>query len=202
MTESSAVLETARTMLTILVDGPQWKRGNPENTAILVLPGIYQEYRIQGGVNLWKQNQNQRLWIAGTRGDPTYTRDQIVQVAGVDSPNIICQGFANHTPDQMHWCQEMLRDNPEVSHLIMATAAYHLPRCVLTNVVAMEKAGRRIPISPIPLTNPNGNSFPPTGKERSEDWPAEVSKIIMYQATGDVASYVQWHDYLQWRLSI
>ena len=36
MIESSAILETARTMLQILVDGPQWKRGEPANTAILV----------------------------------------------------------------------------------------------------------------------------------------------------------------------
>jgi len=202
MTDSSAILETARTMLTILVDGPQWKRGNPENTAILVLPGIYQEYRIQGGVDIWKQNQSQRLWVAGTRGDPAYPREHIVEVAGVDSPNIVCGEFCHHTPDQMRWCLKMLKDNPEISHLIMTTAAYHLPRCVLTNVAAMEKASVRIPISPIPLTNPNGDSFPPTGKEGWEDWPSEVSKIIMHQTTGDVASLSQWRDYLKWRLNI
>jgi len=202
MDEALAILETARTMLTILVDGPYWKRGHPENTAILVLPGIYQEYRIQGGVDIWNQDQSQRLWIAGTRGDPAYTRDQIVEVAGVDHPNIVCGEFCNHTPDQMRWCLKMLQDNPGVSHLIMTTAAYHLPRCVLTNVAAMEKAGKRVPISPIPLTNPNGDSFPPTGKGSWEDWLAEVSKVIMYQDTGDVASLSQWREYLTWRLSI
>lgn len=192
--------EAMRTMLQIIGDGPNWfMPGFPSATAILVMPGVHQEYRIQGGIDLWLEDQDQELWIAGTRGDPSYSREQIVRDAGVDSPNIVCGPFCRHTPDQMDWCMEMLKKNPDVEHLIMTTAAYHLPRCVLTNVAAMDKVGMRVHITPIPLFSPCGNSFSADG---TEDWVSELSKIIEYQKTGHVASFEQWRNYLDWRTSL
>jgi len=182
-------------VLQILVDGPMWKRDEPVKTAILILPGI-QEYRITEGVKLWP-SRGLHLWVAGTRGDPAYTREQIVEAAGADSPHILHGGFANHTREQMEWCRDLLVLHSEVKHLVVSTAAYHLPRCVLTLVQTMYKAGILIPISPRPLRNPDWNSFAGLDQETIQ---SEMERIERYQQQGDVASCEIWRDYLQWRL--
>ena len=78
---SISELEIFRIFLQILIDGPHWKKGKPEETAIFLLPGVHQEYRITEGVKLWP-NAGKYLWVAGTRGDPTYSKEDIIAVTG------------------------------------------------------------------------------------------------------------------------
>lgn len=191
-------LEILRPFFEILVDGPNWKRLNAHQTAILLLPGVHQEYRITEGVKLWP-NAGKYLWVAGTRGDPAYTREDIIAVTGKDSVDIVCGGFARFTPDQMNWCVSLLKQNPEIKHLIVTTAAYHLPRCVLTLLQALLKAKMQISMTPMPLINPNGDSFSAYG---TEDFALEMKKIQEYQGKGDVASLEDWREYLAWRTSL
>src|SRR5581483_1060845 len=184
-----------RAYLQILIDGPYWKKGAPEETAILVLPGKHQEYRIRESAIFWP-GRGKYFWVAGTRGDPEYTREDIIRIAGNDSLDIVCQGFASHTLAQMEWCARMLQENPRVHHLIVTTAAYHVPRCLLTLLSVLEKLAIKIPITPMPLENPSGNSFSLDG---GEDFSSELQKIQEYQAKGDVASLNAWKEYLKWR---
>ncbi len=190
-------------MSEILLDGPNWKKGKPEETAILVLPGMYQEYRITEGTKFWP-DQGEYLWVAGTNGDPAYSRKQIISVIDVDYPNdlhypnIICGEFARHTLDQMEWCVSLLKENTQVKHLIVTTAAYHLPRCTLTLLQVLTKSGMKIPITPLSIRNPSGDSFSPTS---TEDLRSEVMKIQQYQEKGDVASLDTWRNYINWRIS-
>jgi uncharacterized SAM-binding protein YcdF (DUF218 family) len=190
-------IEILRAYLEILIDGPDLQKGNPQETAILLLPGKYQKYRITQGVKLWP-SQGNWLWIAGTRGDPIYSKKDIISVIGKDSPDVVCQGFAKHTLDQMEWCAALLKQNPHIKHLIITTAAYHLPRCVLTLLQVLTKAEVRIPITPFPLKNPSGDSF---SVEGGEDFISEIQKIGEYQQKGDVLSLDVWKEYLSWRIS-
>ncbi len=183
-------------MLEILIDGPNWKKGDLDNTAILLLPGVYQEYRISQGVKIWPK-EGKYLWVAGTRGDPSYTREDIIRAVGADSPDIVCQGFAKHTLDQMEWCVSLLKENPKINHLIVTTAAYHLPRCCLTLLQVLKKSRKTIAISPVPILNPAGDSFSP---ESSENFVAETKKIQEYQEKEDVLSLESWREYINWRI--
>ncbi len=188
--------ETSRIFLQILVDGSSWKKGKPEETAILLLPGTYQEYRITEGAKLWPK-EGKYFWVAGTRGDPAYCREDIIAVTKKDSPNIICQGFAKHTLDQMEWCIAMLKENSKIKHLVITTSAYHLPRCTLTLLQSLKKSNIQVSITPIPIKNPKGDSF---SIDSTEDFVLEIKKIQEYQQKGDVASLESWREYLEWRI--
>ncbi len=184
-----------RIYLQILVDGSAWKKADPKTTAILLLPGMYQEYRIEEGIKLWP-TRGKYLWIGPTRGDTKYTsRKQVVELLREDSKDIIFGEYAANTLEQMHWCVELLKNHPEVSHVIVTTAAYHVPRCVLTLLQVLEKAGKQISLLPWPLQNPTGNSF-----TAEENFQGELERIPLYQEKGDVASLETWNKYLAWRI--
>ncbi len=187
--------EILRVYLQILIDGPTWKKPAAENTAILILPGMWQEYRITNGVKLWPQH-GKHLWVAGTRQDTIYTlREQLVSLLGQDSENIEFGGFADHTLGQMQWCLGLLEKYSTVNHIIVATAAYHVPRCTLTLLQTLAKANKQLSLSPWPLYNPAGNSF-----TEDENFQGELERIALYQEKGDVASLQTWRTYLAWRL--
>ncbi|MDD5433304.1 MAG: hypothetical protein PHE77_01450 [Candidatus Pacebacteria bacterium] len=168
-----------------------WQPGRPEETAVLILPGKFQSFRITEGAKLWP-DKGQYLFVAGTRGDPFYSENDIVDLTGKSSLNLFCQGWAEHTPDQMEWIVKLLQKRFSfIKHLIVATAAYHLPRCVLTLVRAMENARYFFQICPWPIWNPLEN-YPELLEE-------ELNRIFLYQEKGDVAKWENWQQYKEWR---
>ena len=183
--------EIVKAMLKILAI-PFNNRIEPERSAILILPGKYQEYRIAEGVKPWP-SRAKHLWVAGTSGDPTYTREDVIPYVGEDSPHILVGGHARHTKDQMEWARGLLLDSfPEVEHVIMTTSVYHLPRCVLTFLETMCGTPKRwISISPVPLISPIGDSF------SIEDLEGEIQRIETYQKKGGVASFAYLDTYLR-----
>jgi hypothetical protein len=191
-----------RIFFQVLVDGRNWSYGEPDQTAVLVLPG-QQDYRITRVLqNVWPA-QGKYLWVAGTRGDPFIEEEDIVHrivTTGQNSPCldfIECQGWADNTPDQMEWACKMARKYAEVNHLIVATAAYHLPRCVLTFIKEMNKADLFVPVIPWPLTSFSGDSF---AKKGNQNFALEIAKVLKYQESGHVAPVAEWEEYLKRRL--
>lgn len=187
-----------RAYLEILVDGPTWKKGKPEETAILILPGYFQEYRIEQGVKLWRGSAKY-LFIGPTRKDTFYTsREKIIELLGEDSPDILFGETAANTLEQMQWVSDVLKEHTDIKHIIVTTSAYHLPRCCLTLLNVLQKNNQQIAISPHPLQNPRGDSF---SVEGTEDFALEIEKIQEYQTKGDVLSCDDWKKYLDWRLT-
>jgi len=177
-----------------------WYRGfsgGPEQSALLILPGI-QGYRIPEGVKYWP-TAARYLWVAGTRADPFYTRKEITEivrtVVGSDPPISYLEngGWANHTPDQMRWAVELLKGYSDVQHLIICTAEYHLPRCILCCVKTMQMHGVLRIISHAPICHKDG---PVSG---SMVWNEERAKILVYQKKGDIATAEEWAAYRLWR---
>ena len=191
----SILIRMAEEVLTL----PYWIKADPERSALLILPGI-QEYRIPEGARHWP-DEAKHLWVAGTRADPFYTRREIVdiirEVTTIEGDTSLIEngGWENHTPDQMRWAIELLKKNREVNHLIVCTAAYHIPRTVLTFIKMMLKHEEMTVISSLPLWNPDGPA------RDDQDWQTEISKIGIYQKEGDVASDTEWKEYLDWRAS-
>ncbi len=181
-----------------ILETPFYEKANPETAALLVLPG-QQNYRISEGVKNWPEKAK-HLWVAGTRADPFYTRKDIMEIISnvrgeiFDPSNIENGGWANNTVDQMKWASELLKKNPQIDHLAITTAAYHLSRCILTFLQTMEKQGieRRV-ISPIPIVHPSGPDL------KGPDFAGEMKKISLYQEKGDIASEEMWRSYSEWR---
>lgn len=190
--------ETRKTAKEIL-ETPFWKDSTLRKSAVLILPGGWQDYRIPEGIKHWPE-KGKYLWVAGTRGDPFYTRKEILEIIdkikgmSIDSYDIENGGWANNTLDQMLWATELLKKNNEINHLILTTAAYHTPRCVLTCLQTMIKQNiSKIVISPIPIYHPEGPSF------ESTEFKGELERIQKYREKGDVASFKVWEEYVLWR---
>src|SRR3989344_9134402 len=114
----------------------------PENSAILVLPGYFQRFRITEVKKYWP-SKARYLWIAPTRGDSGFTLGEIAQCFACEARegDIAIGDFARHTQEQMIWALKLLVEKPKVDHIMVSTASYHLPRATLTFLRAMNEAG-------------------------------------------------------------
>lgn len=178
-------------MLEILTDATQWAKLPPQETAILILPGKFQEYRVKRGVKLFPK-RGRYLWIAGTRGDTKYNQHIILEaLLDGNDHNVFFGPNESDTRSQMLWALGMLEGTPMVKHIIMATAAYHLPRCLLTFLAAAKK---KVMVSPWPLMDPTGTADKDLGSFRSER-----EKIQEYQEKGHVLLSEDWKEYVRWR---
>lgn len=193
--DAEALAELVRTL-------PSWEKSDPETSAILVLPGEHQEFRIPEALKFWPVFAK-HLWVAGTCSNPFYARRDVLRIirgrkglVPFDDTYVETAGWAEHTPGQMSWAVALLRHNSSVNHIIVVTAAYHVSRAVLTLIKAMEKAGLECAISLIPIFHEDG---PAPG---SKEWEEEIAKIPVYQAKGDVASEEEFGRYVLRRESL
>ncbi|MDO8655437.1 MAG: ElyC/SanA/YdcF family protein [bacterium] len=171
-------------------------------TAVVVFPGEHQEWRIQEAAKVLQKVDSPHFWIAGTAGNPFYLRETILEemeraIGSVEryrySPLLVCGAFANDTRDQARFVLELLKARPEVTHLVLTTAAYHLPRCVLTCIKQMMLQDKRAVI----YTTPSGAETIRPGNQELEE---EIAKIPRYQAQGDIATWDELERYLAWRV--
>lgn len=189
-----------RVYFQILIDGPNWNKPDPERTAVVVLPG-QQDYRITRVLQgVWPQ-RGRYLWVAGTRGDPSIEREDIFGRIYLKNREprrnnfIEIQGWADNTPSQMRWVCKMAKKYTDVNDILITTAAYHLPRCVLTLVKELSLEGAKILITPLPLAGFSGDSF---ARNSNQDFTREIAKILKYQQAGHVASLDEWKMYFDW----
>lgn len=169
-------------------------------TVVLILPG--------GGhgspptrlteVN-WSEYSDS-LWVAGTRGDPAYTREEILEYVTRNNKSPVSletQIDAQHTPEQMEWAVSLLMRDTFTNHLIISTASYHLVRGVLTFVKMWEKHGdnRKLSIGIIPTSDPNPEvvATPSTTSRTLEE---ELARIELYQKQGDVATATGFYEFV------
>lgn len=170
---------------------------DPRNEAIVIFPGEDQLWRVTTGIHVWLTRKGARLWVAGTAGNPAYTKPDIFnlirEIAGVDHPynddDIECGEWANNTLDQAKWVLELLKANPEVEHLHMVTAIYYLPRAILTCLKQMIVEDRFAHIRAFPIMPESPRFDDPEGL-------TEMEKLLRYQALGHVATQAEWGKYL------
>lgn len=188
-----------RKSLEVVLEVPFQEGSSPENSAVLIYQGGNQEYRLAEGVKNWP-GKGKHLWIAGTRGDPFLTRREVIEQIEkslgekIDPYYIKTQGWANNTLDQSRWATELLKKNEDVNHIVVATAAYHAPRSILTFLkTLMKQQVEGIVISPVPIYHPLEPS------PNNKIFIGEMERVPKYQGTGDAATLEEWCNYLQWR---
>jgi hypothetical protein len=168
--------------------------------AILILPG--------GGAGVPPTRLTEVKWqllsddvlVAGTRGDPAYTREEIVTYLARDGKlpeRLETQLFAQHTPEQMLWAVERLRRNGLIRHVVLSTARYHTTRCVLTFIRAWGKKGdgRRLMLGIMPTSDPPEEvlAVPSTTSRTLEE---ELTRIELYQQKGDIATAEEYEHFM------
>ena len=121
-------------------------------------------------------------------------------------PKIYTQVHAEHTGQQAEWVAKQVRDSEAEAVVIMA-ASGHIPRALLTQLMAFAKIGVKIPIIPVPhAINPCTKTVPNMSQVSAEDegnafTQAEFSlsewfKILTY--TEHVASLAMLEEYCEW----
>jgi len=135
---------------------------------------------------------SKKVWVAGTRGDPFYDEEEIRLLLARQQrvpPSLTLQIYAEHSLNQMRWVSNMLCADKTVSTLILSTAEYHLPRCILTFVKTWQREGdaRKIRLAAIATSNPRLLNRP-NEDETSQTREQEVKRIEVYQIKGDVAT--------------
>jgi hypothetical protein len=161
------------------------------NTAMVIMPGG-QDWRLSQAP--W-QHYTDTVLVTGTDNDPAYSFTEVQALlersSGKTPATIRHQDYARHTPDQANWTVTELLRLPHIRNLIVSTAAYHLPRVVLTVVKSWLQHGdsRRLRIYSLPTLDPDPrNGFAHADAERSATTEQELARIEQYQHTGDVAT--------------
>lgn len=203
MNDQRTLAATSRLLSELQLHGDTPLPRFPTQTAVGVFPGEYQEWRIQEAIRiLWKVGAAHFL-IAGTAGNPLCLPEDILEemerMATASSqryrssPLLVCGVWANDTRDQARFIMELLKRRPEVTHLVLTTGAYHLPRCVLTCIKYMTlRRYRRVVI----YTAPSGADIIKPGSPEFEE---EMAKIPRYQTQRDIATWDELESYLAWR---
>jgi hypothetical protein len=140
-----------------------------------------------------------RVFVAGFREPWEFAPETVLRMLNVwsevEGRHVHIQKEAQITPDQMHWIAERLVADTEITALVMSTAAYHLPRCVLTFVKTWAKQGdkRKLALRLLPTRN-----FKPTSlSTTNQTVQGELERIALYQEKGDVATPDEFFDFIR-----
>lgn len=183
------------TLVPLVASDKRQRRKQYPESAVLLLPGQEELWRVTRGVRYWQFASNAKyLWVAGTRGDPAYKKKDIVAcVYGNEKkPAIEMGGYCQNAKDQAIWvCDLLQRKYSTVRRIIVTTAAYHVPRCMLTLLATLDNYGfkNQLMILAIGL---GGDLV------SSDQILSEAKKIREYRAKGHVATAERLADYLKW----
>lgn len=213
MRDSKKQVLTAMIQINGLSPWPLLSSGvvSPEDTAILFLPGGNgHEYRQKEIVRHWRDGKLAKyLFFSGRSEEPPYTRKYVTDLAQVslDDPRIFFTPKARHTYEETEWAMGLINELFFIRHIIIGTAAYHLPRGFLTLLHSLEKRKweREIIISSLPAYNLENPSVDFTGFSWTGNTGilGEMQRILKYQQKPyeHVASIPSFWEYLKWRLS-
>lgn len=176
-----------------------------KRSAVMLMPGYEEKYRITKGIRFWQDTKIKYLLIAGTRGDSGFEEKGITldvgkksiriqlgrnRMATPENEEIKLGGYYTNTKDQMLWLVDCLSDL-EIDYLILATAAYHVPRCWLTCSQTLKTNKiHRLKLFVKPLCDPENPILP------ADKILGEAKKIEAYRTKGHVASADDLRAYL------
>lgn len=117
----------------------------------------------------------------------------------MDWANFRVQGHTDNTRTQSDWVVEQLAslETPPIAVSLCVTP-WHLPRAYMTLVQAMLDARMMIPIIACPTYQSPERVIELYGVPAWEMVRGEVNRILRYQSEGDIASFKELRDYLNW----
>lgn len=172
--------------------------------AIAVLPGLGEDWRLIDAVNAWQAHPSLRhLLVAGTNGaertqvqpDIAYLQQPPVNLRRLE--NVHTQVSAQHTKEQAEWLVGQVAEH-EITSLGLYVSPYHLLRAYCTVLKAFQRAKVPIALIPLPVAKPPQTPIPETSATGWQMVDGEVKRIQVYQEKGDVVSYDELQEYINW----
>jgi uncharacterized SAM-binding protein YcdF (DUF218 family) len=194
------MLDVMRAMTTVL-SLPQSAADTAD--ALIVPSGQGEEWRITHAIRLWEANPGLRLLLIanGNPAEATYdalTPDYLRGLGLRRTEGVHVQAEpAPNTALQAAW----IADRVEALHIAslgLVVSPYHLLRAYLTVLKALDRAGARVPIWPVPVAVSPEVRVPETGATAYDLLPGEVTRMVTYMdrgwiaTTGELRSYVCW----------
>lgn len=173
--------------------------------ALLMLPGQNELERVIAPVQAWNHNLAKHLLVAGScRKEETW---EALPIERLQEPpynltrtaNVLIQPEAQNTKEQMEWAVEMVRKH-DIQSLSLYVTNYHTPRAYFTLLRALQRAGLRIPVIPVPLEGSPGQMSPETMQSYLEMFDSESARIDKYRSEKfqDVFTPDEVFEYVNW----
>jgi hypothetical protein len=180
-----------------------------EIDCLVVFPGMGEEWRMVEAVRVWNENKKIKKFLIGGVHKDEVTYKQItletlrnMRVHPEREKDIIFQDSASQTNQQTDWVVEQIVKH-DLSSVGLLISPYHLLRAYCTLIRSFEKLN--IPyarVMPIPVSIAPNVIIPETGVDAWRMAMGEYERIERYRQKGDVATYSEVKDYLNWLWSV
>ena len=172
--------------------------------SFLAFPGLGETWRVQDAIRRFEANGLSRfLLIAGHNQTEKTFQEFSLQGLTQEPYNLtrtkglIVTARASNTLEQSLWVCEEIRKNG-ITSIMLCVSPYHCLRAYLTLLKTAMKHGIKIPILPMPTRIAPQTLCPEYQIALSEMIPGEIDRIVAYQQKGDVATYEDLLEYLDW----
>lgn len=171
--------------------------------ALIVPSGQGEEWRITHAIRLWEANPRLRLLLIANGNPAEVTYDELTldylrglglrRTAGVH----VQTEPAPNTALQAAWIAERVHAL-RIDGFGLVVSPYHLVRAYLTVLKALDRAGLRVPMWPVPVAVSPEVRVPETGANAYDLLPGEVTRILTYMDRGWIASTGELRSYVRW----
>lgn len=170
-----------------------------EADALVIFPGLGETWRVSQALEYWGTTKAQYLLIAGTHigeeTEPIKTLPNLKRVFGIkDTSGIFTQVHTNNTKGQAVWVSEMV-ERLGIKSIALFAPAYHIPRAYLTILKSLKK---KVPMFPVPTKVSPTTVVPETHVQHWTMIPGEMERILKYQEKGDIVSFKEFKNYMNW----
>jgi lipopolysaccharide export LptBFGC system permease protein LptF len=179
----------------------------PQKTdALVIMPGLGENWRIEQAIKIWENNnkENKFLLISGVNQKEKTAFP--FSIENFKKPpfnlkreqNVYTQEHADHTKAQAEWIISKVKEL-NIQSLSLFVSPFHLLRAYSTLLKAfINSNNERIVIIPNPIKIPPSTNIPEVNSNAWDLVQGELDRIKIYQEKGDVASYEELKDYLNW----
>lgn len=173
--------------------------------AFVVYPGCLESWRVDHAISYWQQTNHTAKVLLITGINDAEAKEGLLTLENLTKPpygltnthNVYSQLHVRHTKDQTDWVCEQLKKY-ELKGIALFVSPFHLLRAYLTQLTSCQQAGLTIPMIPMPTPVLPNQTIPFTQKTPRAMVQGELERIKQYQAKGDVASFQELWDYLDW----
>ncbi|MFI5841163.1 YdcF family protein [Catenuloplanes sp. NPDC051500] len=197
---AARILDVMRAMTAVL-SLPQSAADSAD--ALIVPSGQGEEWRITHAIRLWEANPRLRLLLIanGNPAEVTYDALTLDYLRGLglrrmDGVHVQAEPAPN-TALQALWIADRVQAL-RIASFGLVVSPYHLLRAYLTVLKALDRAGARVPMWPVPVAVSPETRVPETGATAYDLLPGEVSRIISYMDRGWIASTGELQSYICW----
>jgi hypothetical protein len=173
---------------------------------LVVFPGMGEDWRVIQAVEICNKYRNITTLLIGGVDTTETTYKKITTGTLQDASSkpirpdvkVIFQDAASQTNHQTDWVVKEAAIN-NFSAIGLLVSPYHLLRAYCTLLSSFESSNiSLIPVLPISVLISPDTIIPETGVDAWRMAMGEYERIQKYQQKGDVASYAQAKDYINW----